>query len=201
LSRSGGEIIRRTSKTDDYETPIWATLALLEREQFQESILEPACGDGKIIEALCRFGYTDIIGSDIRTDLPEDVCGTKLRGGVDFLDPDSYKCWEASNVITNPPNKLSLPFAERALEVYTRKVAFFTRLQFLETAKRYKFLVNSPLRTVYVFSSRVTLWPRGEHPDPKEKRNNGTIAYAWFVWERFYDGLPMIEWIPPRKGE
>jgi hypothetical protein len=31
------------------------------------------------------------------------------------------------------------------------------------------------------------------------KKNSGLIAYAWFIWDKSYDGKPKINWI--LKGE
>ena len=47
-----------------------------------------------------------------------------------------------------------------------------------------------PLKTVYQFSKRVTLYKDGV-----KMKNSGMIAYAWYVWEKGYDGKPTIEWI------
>ena len=47
-----------------------------------------------------------------------------------------------------------------------------------------------PLKTMYQFSKRVTLYKDG-----KKMKNSGMIAYAWFVWDRNYVGKPSIEWI------
>jgi hypothetical protein len=47
-----------------------------------------------------------------------------------------------------------------------------------------------PLKTMYQFSRRVTLYKDG-----KKMKNSGMIAYAWFVWDRNYVGKPSIEWI------
>jgi hypothetical protein len=47
-----------------------------------------------------------------------------------------------------------------------------------------------PLKTVYQFSKRVTLYKNGE-----KMKNSGMIAYAWYVWDKNYVGKPTIEWI------
>jgi hypothetical protein len=57
---------------DQYETPPWVTLALIPHlPEFVGKIWEPACGSGKMAEALEQAGF-DVIGSDIAQ-------------GVDFL--------------------------------------------------------------------------------------------------------------------
>lgn len=64
------------------------------------------------------------------------------------------------------------------------------KIQFLEGVKRKEFFKRSPLKTVWVFSKRVTL------TKPEwEGKNKGFITYAWFVWEHGYTGQPTINWI------
>ena len=34
------------------------------------------------------------------------------------------------------------------------------------------------------------------YPEGVEKpKNSGTIAYAWYIWEKGYTGKPQIEWL------
>jgi hypothetical protein len=47
-----------------------------------------------------------------------------------------------------------------------------------------------PLKTVYQFSKRVSLYKGGV-----KMKNSGMIAYAWYVWDKDYVGKPTIEWI------
>ena len=64
------------------------------------------------------------------------------------------------------------------------------KINFLEGVKRKVFLQNTNLRTVWIFSKRITL----TRPD-WEGKNKGFITYAWFVWEHEYNGKPYIDWI------
>ena len=65
------------------------------------------------------------------------------------------------------------------------------KLSFLESADRYEFFKNTPLKKVYVFCKRVNMYPEWQ-PQPK---NSWTIAYAWYVWEKWYKWEPVIDWI------
>jgi len=41
------------------------------------------------------------------------------------------------------------------------------------------------------------MWPE-EEERPKE---GGCVAYAWFVWEKGYMGLPVIKWITDKDDK
>ncbi len=165
-------------ENDFYPTPPEATLALLERETFTGNIWEPACGDGAISKILEAAGY------EVRsTDLIDRGYG---EGGHDFL----FSGDSADNIITNPPFTLGEEFIWKSLASTTGKVVMLTKLQFLEGAKRKKMFESTPLKTVYVFSKRLTMTRNGE-----KMKNSGMIAFAWLVWEHGYEGAPSVQWI------
>ena len=80
----------------------------------------------------------------------------------------------------------------KAKQQSKNKIAMFLKTVFLESDKRYEMFNDTeyPLKTVYQFSKRVTLYKGGV-----KMKNSGMIAYAWYVWERGYTGKPTIEWI------
>lgn len=170
------------SENDFYPTPEWATQALLDREKFKGSIWEPACGDGAMSKVFLKNGYCSVVSSDL--------VDRGYEAGIvrDFLSSK----YEANNIITNPPYALALDFVLHAKECATHKIAMFLKTVFLESEGRKAMFQDKefPLRTVYQFSKRVTLYKDG-----KKMKNSGMIAYAWFVWDRGYEGNPMIEWI------
>ena len=108
------------------------------------------------------------------------------EGNTDFLTSDLT----APNIITNPPFSIAEPFLKHALNQTTGKVAFLCKLQFLEGAKRKIIFENSPLKTVYVFSKRLTMTRNGE-----KMKNSGMLAFCWLVWEHGYVGDPTLSWI------
>lgn len=177
---------KRKKLGNNYETPKWAIEALLKREFFEGEILEPCCGQGKISKTLEGYGYS-VISSDIRTE--DSIYGKK---GVDaFNINDVY-----SNIITNPPYYKSLDRMVKHFSLlYHKKMALLVRLCFLESERRFELFSSYPLKVVYVFSSRVTMYPEGE----EEPQNAGTIAYAWFVWEKGYTGSPVLKFIDDKK--
>ena len=66
------------------------------------------------------------------------------------------------------------------------------RINFLEGVARSKMFKNTPLKNVYVFSRRITF----TNPDSgKKSHGGGMLAFAWFIWEKDYNGKPTIDWI------
>lgn len=159
---------------DNYPTPEIAVTELLKRERFDGSIWECACGSGNIAKL-----FPDCMASDIR----ENVYG---EGGINFLLEQRM----VDNIITNPPFKLAEEFVRHALKCANKKVAMFLKLVFLESESRYHLFQEYPPKLVYVFSKRLTLKKEGEQRDM-----SGMIAYAWFVWDKSYNGKTNIEWI------
>jgi hypothetical protein len=170
-------------KDDWYATPPAATRALLDVEQFNPTVWEPACGDGAISRILEEAGHTVI-----STDLVNRGWG---RSGRDFLlefEPS------AEDIVTNPPFKLADEFVLHARALGTRKLAMLLRTAYLEGRDRYRrvFSVWPPIR-VWQFSGRQTLW-RGDDPNAKDR--GGAIAFCWMVWERGFAGSPTLGWLP-----
>jgi hypothetical protein len=165
-------------ENDFYPTPPEATEALLMREEFPKLIWEPACGDGAMVTVLKVAGY-DVFSSDIEP-----------RGIGDQLDFLRCGMLNGSAIITNPPFTLALQFAQHSLALGAHKVALLCKLAFLEGQERSRWLSISPLKAVYVFSKRLTLYRDGI-----KMKNGGMIAFAWFVWEQNHHDEPVVRWI------
>lgn len=70
------------------------------------------------------------------------------------------------------------------------------KLSFLESARRYEFWKKTPLKKVYIFCKRVVFWNEILQPDDgKRSKHSGTIPFAWYIWEKGYEGEPTIDWI------
>lgn len=177
-SRSNGE----REENDFYPTPDFAVRPLLDREKFKGSVWECACGEGDISTVLKEYNY-DVYSTDL-------IYRGYGDGVVDFLKYDGDSC---DNIITNPPYNIALDFVLKAKMIATKKIAMFLKTVFLESEKRYEMFQDQefPLKTVYQFSKRVTLYKGGE-----KMKNGGMISYAWYVWDKEYSGKPTIEWIP-----
>lgn len=165
-------------KYDFYRTPPGATLALLEVEQFDHHIWEPACGDGAISEVLKRQGF-NVISSDLID-----------RGYGHTQNFFSFNEAMADTIITNPPFRWAEEFVEHAKALGVTTIALLLKLTFLETQERSFMLERTKLSRVWVFRDRLTMTRNGE-----PSRNGGMIAYAWFVWDSEHKGPPTLGWI------
>lgn len=160
---------------DFYPTPPIATIMLLEKEEFNGIIWEPACGDGAISKLLPE--------TTISTDLYYYGYG---KGGVDFLS--TYK--KVDHIITNPPYLLAKEFVLHGLECVNSKVAMLCKLNFLESVNRYQMFKSTPLYKVYVFSKQISF-----NKGTQKQKGAGLLAYAWFVWDKNYKGEPKLDWL------
>ena len=171
---------------DYYATEPKATQLLLDRETFSSVIWKCACGGGHMSEVLKQNGY-----SVYSTDLVD-------RGYKDTIILDFLKFNTINNIdiITNPPYKYAKEFVEHALDIssYGVKVAMFLKLTFLEGKARKKLFEKYPPKVVYVSSSRLQCAKNGDFE--KYGKGVGTaVAYAWYVWEKGFNGKTIIEWL------
>ena len=161
-----------------HPTPPHVTEALLVREQFKGSILEPACGDGSMADVLRDHGYK--------------VRATDINNGHDFMVRRS----KAANIVTNPPYGQSMAeaFVRHAMKLAENKIAVLVPFYFLEGVQRYSLFSdpNWPVKAVYIFSRRPTF---GDHDDP------APFGSIWVVWDRSQEGSPKIEWILETEPE
>lgn len=167
---------------DFYPTPHWATRALLSVEKFEGSICEPFCGEDDIALVIRAAGYNWVLSYDLYDyGVQATICDYKeLKGPFD-------------NIVTNPPFKLATEAIEHFMPITTTKICMLLRLAFLESVSRYeKFYKSRKLARVWVFTERLSLYPKGQ------KGEGGTVAYGWFVFDRYrtnYD--PAILFLPP----
>lgn len=160
-----------------------AVRALLSHETFRGPVHDPACGGGNIPRTLREAGYYTATGADI-----VDRGFGEVR---DFMtDQRSY-----ANIVTNPPFKLAVDFAERAiasLDNDAGKVCIIQRLAWLEGNARYQRLFEGGLlHRVWVFRSRISMPPGGVDVPAK----NGSVAYAWFVFLRIRCHQTALGWL------
>lgn len=170
-------------KNDYYATDPKAIEHLLKREKFSNVVWECACGEGHMSDALKQGGYS-VHSTDL---VDRGYEGTEI---IDFL---TYNSKNALDIITNPPYKYAKEFVEHALDISADgvKVAMFLKLTFLEGKARKKLFEIHPPKTVYVFSNRIKCAKNGNFAET----GSSAVAYAWFVWEKGFNGKPTIEWI------
>lgn len=166
-------------KHDFYATEPKAVEMLLELEDFDRFVLEPACGKGHISKVLENKGY-EVTSSDLID-----------RGYGNQADFFNYKGKWHGDIITNPPYRYAKEFTEKALEIVEdgSKVAMFLKLTFLESRKRRELFDKYPPKFIYVSSSRLNCAKNGDF-----NKNESAVAYAWYVWEKGYEGEPIVRW-------
>lgn len=176
----------RERKDDLYETPPVAVEALLRAERLPHHIWEPACGPGSIVKALRAAGHTVWA-----TDLVGYGC-PQSESGVDFLMERQARV-DTEAIVTNPPFKLAGEFVEHALHL-APLVIMLARLAFLESDKRTPILDGGRLARVHVFRKRLPMMHRHGWSGSVA---SSSMAFAWFVWDRFHSGpteLRRISW-------
>ena len=166
-------------KSDFYETPYTLTRKFLDVEYFNKNstVCEPACGGGAITRVLKEHWEDDKV--------------TAYDQETNFL----WETGEYDYIITNPPFSIAFEFIQRAKLVAKSKFAFLLPLSYLHGKKRFDEIYSDRtygLEKVYVFTRYPML---GEALREDGKYNTGMMVYAWFVFEKDYDGSPVIDWI------
>ena len=172
---------------DYYATDPIAAEWLLKIEGFDAAvpIWECCAGECHLADVFERYGY-EVRKSDI----------VKRRDDVEqlnFLMPSIGK-WNG-NIITNPPYSLAYEIITQALSIIPdgKKVAMFLKVTFLEGKERKKLFETYPPKTIWVSSSRILCAKNGEFE--RMKAGGGSaVAYAWFVWEKGYEGDSIVKW-------
>ena len=176
---------------DYYATEPKATQLLLEEECFHQIVWEPAAGELHMSNVLETAGYT-VISSDIIRRVPNIIIGDFLTSAEEIRNTYIGKD-QPFDIVTNPPYKYAMEFAQKGLEVLHDgcKLALFLKLTFLEGKGRKNFFSDNPPETVYVSSSRLKCAANGDFDSVK----SSAAAYAWFVWTKGVKTLPVIKWI------
>jgi hypothetical protein len=170
---------------DFYATDPKAVDLLLNLEDFSNlHIWECACGEGHLSKAMQRRGLT-VYSSDLIN-----------RGFGNIYDFLSYenKDWKG-HIITNPPYKYATDFIYKSLSIIPDgcKVAMFLKVQFLEGKTRKALFKKYPPKTIYV-SSSILLCAKNAEFDKMIAGGGSAVAYAWFVWEKGYNGDTILKW-------
>lgn len=190
---AGGNPENGRVENDYYATNPKAVEMLLTNYPFDAStILEPCVGEGHIVNAINNFfaNKREITGIDlVDRGYPNTIV-------ADFLTYKTDKKWEG--IISNPPYSLAMEFIEKGMELLedNGQMAMFLKIQFLEGAKRKEFFEKYPPKYIYVFRNRMATWNNGQPVDPKTgKKWATTMCHAWFIWEKGYEGEPIVRWL------
>lgn len=180
---ASNHVEREREKNDYYATDPKAAKLLLEVEPDLSSIWECACGEGHLAKV---FDNADKLG--LATD--KIYRGYGNLNPIDFLAYNDY--WNG-DIVTNPPYKFAKEFVEQALSMVLegRKVCMFLKLTFLEGKARKELFKKYPPKTIYVCSGRVKCALNGDF----DATGQSAACYAWFVWEKGYQGDTVVKWI------
>lgn len=192
--------IRKTNKERQlFRTPIYSTLPLLDRipelTLSGARVLDPSAGDGRMIVEIMkrnnmgRHCMCEIASDEVarwRTD-PLLSC---VEGRVgDYLDMSFGVEYDA--MLTNPPFTLAQKFVEHAKSHVRGPICILQSVAWISTQKRSEWLANnSGLKWMLNLPRR----PRWEFDDGKPGASN-IWDFAWYVFERDYSGVPMIDWL------
>ena len=173
-------------QNDYYATDSKAAELLLEVEKFTPTMWENAVGGGDLAKVFESHGY-NVKASDI---VDRGYPNTEI---IDFL---TYDKEITTDIITNPPYKIALPFVEHCLDLAHDgvKIAMFLKLQFMEGKQRKKLFEKYPPKTIYISSSRIDCAKNGDFEAMREN-GGGALAYAWYIWVKGYNGDTIIKWI------
>lgn len=170
---------------DYYATHPEAAEWLIKLEYFDgKDIWECASGENHLANVFKDAGFT-VRTSDI-------IKRTEETEVIDFL---TYEGEWKGHIVTNPPYKNAQEFIEKALSIVPegKKVCMFLKVQFLEGKARRKMFEKYPPKRIWVSSSRILCAKNGDF-ERMIKGGGSAMAYAWFVWEKGYEGDTVVKW-------
>ena len=170
---------------DYYATHPEAAEWLIKLEYFDgKDIWKCASGENHLANVFKDAGFT-VRTSDI-------IKRTEETEVIDFL---TYEGEWKGHIVTNPPYKNAQEFIEKALSIVPegKKVCMFLKVQFLEGKARRKMFEKYPPKRIWVSSSRILCAKNGDF-ERMIKGGGSAMAYAWFVWEKGYEGDTVVKW-------
>jgi hypothetical protein len=175
---------------DFYVEPEWCSQRLFEEEEFPRGcvISDPACGLGRILQSAHNAGHL-VYGADIVS--RSEWCDAE----EDFL-LSTEAPW---SIVSNPPFGIADAFTKHALKLVRHEVALLLPTKWMNSAKRGAWLETTPLRRVWLLGPRPSM-PPGPVIEAGIAPGNGTVDFAWFVWERGYEGRPELRWLRRGRG-
>ncbi len=172
---------------DFYATDPIAIDRLAQVYTIPKNIIEISAGNGHLSERLKELGH-NVISYDL---VQRSYSLDKVQNFLECEElPKGY------NVLTNPPFNISLEFVLHSLKLLEdgQQAIFFLKIQFLESAKRYKELFSKyPPKHIFVFTERCLCAMNGEF-EIDGKRQSSAVCYAWYIWEKGYKGNTTLGW-------
>ena len=165
---------------DHYPTPDWAIAALAEHVDLAGQLIwEPACGAGRMAEALKAAGAT-VYCSDVESR------GFPLDALIDFTlastAPNDFN--GTIRIISNPAFGRQGKIADRFIEAGLRLIggggflALLLAADFDSGKTRARFFRDCPLFAGKIVLTRRIVW--FSNPDPEKERPKEN--HAWFLW-------------------
>jgi len=184
---------------DYYIENEWCSERLFATENFEGTVIDPACGSGRIVRAgqahrqkAAAIGdnrIVKVLGYDLVRRCKE--CAEE----EDFLTAE----YETDNIVSNPPFRLcgkppDFVFVRRALVTATNKVALLLPLPWMTGADKARYLQTTPLSKVLVLTPRPSM-PPGPVIEAGLAPGGGTEDFAWFIWSHGHKGPPTLGWL------
>ena len=187
LAKQGSNNVKMEIPFDNFKYCFTVKTGMLILRRNNYIFITGNCGGGHLAEVLKNTGHNVRCSDIIDRGYPQ----TEI---IDFLKvvPDSQNLWNG-DIITNPPYSFAQAFVEKAMDLIQdgHKVAMFLKLTFLEGKSRKGMFKKYPPKIIYVSSSRLKCCKNGDF----ENNFSSAVAYGWFVWEKGFQGDPIIKWI------
>ena len=176
----------KRNPNDKYLTPYSLTQQLLDYIHLDKTstILEPCSSvEGCIVKVLRDNGYS-----------PDENIYHPDNPSTDFLNFDTSKQYDY--IITNTPyGKSILPFVKQMKKIATKQFIALYPMNTLHSTKRYDELF---LDTEYKIK-KILMFVRPPWLEDKVREDGkyktGLNTYAWFIWEKGYDGEITLDMI------
>jgi hypothetical protein len=134
------------------------------------------------VRPLQAAGFT-VVASDIA-----DYGLVDCQTGVDYLTAKPIPGVEG--IVTNPPYKLAMRFAEKALRE-THYLALLLRTNFLESTARLQFFRKHQPARIWISSRRLPMMHRHGWQGPRAPSNT---CFAWFIWDARTVQKRVVDW-------
>lgn len=187
---TGGKSDDPRQINDFYPTPSASVQSLIDTGVLDKcsTFRDPCAGQGHITDVLAG----NLMGEYGKTLFAEDLYDYSgkhwIETGIDFLKAEPYI---VDAIVTNPPydKKVLMPFVEKCLSESDSITAMFLKITFFESSSRDEFFEkNKTLKYVIAFANRQPLYKNGEIV----KGKSNAIMYAWFIWDKSYNGEPTL---------
>lgn len=176
---------------DFYSTDPKMAYAIMELEPQLNNIWEPCCGTGHLAKPFEEKGKLSYVSDLVDRGYRPEKARWKYGEECDMLKIDTTKKYNG-DIVTNPPYAICQEVITNALEKLEggRYCCMFLKLTFLESKSRQVLFDKYPPKRVWVSRSRVQCPKDGNI----EKYHRSAIAYAWYVWQKGYQGDTILKW-------